>query len=180
MIKSVETSKSLLLAIFCLLFICVLDYLTPLDVAIGILYTSTILVALRESRKTILLLTVIATLLIIINYIYFNSIAAASHWVFPVNRLISIIGLWVTTTIALNYKGVQEKLLKERIEYTETLEEVLYITSHRVKNPVANIVKIVEVMGDDHISVKSLKEMIPFLGKSAEELNTVVKDMTGD
>lgn len=180
MIKSVETSKSLLFAIFCLLFVCILDYLTPLDVAIGILYTSTILVALGESRKIILLMTIIATLLIISNFIYFNAIAVASHWVFPVNRLISITGLWVTTTIALNYKGIQEKLLKERIEYTEALEEVLYITSHRVKNPVANIVKIVAVMGDDHISVKSLKEMIPFLGKSAEELNTVVKEMTGD
>lgn len=180
MIKSVEKSKYLLLAIFLLLLVCVLDYFTPLDVAVGILYTSIILVALRESRKTIFLLATIATLLIMINFLYFNALATVSHWVFPVNRLISIIGLWVTTTIALNYKSVQEKLLKERIEYTETLEEVLFVTSHRVRNPVANIVKIVEMMGNDHISVKNLKEMIPFLGKSAEELDTVVKDMTGD
>jgi len=180
MIKSVEKSKYLLLAIFCLLFVCVLDYFTPLDVAIGILYTSIILIVLRETKKTILLLTIIATLLIIINFVYFNAIATFSHWVFPVNRLISIIGLWVTTTVALNYKILQEKLLKERIEYTETLEEVIFVTSHRVRNPVANIVKIVEIMGDDHISVKNLKEMIPFLGKSAEELDTVIKDMTGD
>lgn len=178
MIKSVKKSKHLLLAIFCLLLVCVLDYFTPLDVAVGVLYTSIILVALRETKKTILFLTIISTLLIIINFLYFN--VTTTHWVFPINRLISIIELWVTTAVALNYKSIQEKLLKEKIEYTETLEEVIFVTSYRVRNPVANIVKIVEIMGDDHISVKNLKEMIPFLGKSAEELDTAIKDMTGD
>lgn len=180
MVKSAQKSKYPIFGMFCLLLVCILDYFTPLDVAVGILYTSLILFSLRETKKTILLLSTIATLLIIINFLYFNAISNTSHWVFPVNRLISIIGLWVTTTVALNYKNLQESLLKERVAYTETLEEVLFVTSHRVKKPVANIIKIVEIMEDDHISVRNLKEMVPFLNQSAEELNAVVKDMTGD
>lgn len=178
MTKSKSTYKYLWLPVVLLLTVMIIDYFTPLYVAVGVLYSAVILVSLRESKMRIMVLAIIATSFIVINFMYFNNIVEHPHWVFPINRLTSLIGLWVTTVIALNYKQVVDKLLKERTDYSETLEEIIFANSHKVRRPLANIVKLVELMKDEQASDKDIKEMLPLLGQSAAELEGVTREMT--
>lgn len=178
MTKSKNTYKNLWLPVVLLLTVMIIDYFTPLYVAVGVLYSSVILVSLRESRIRIMVFAIIATSFIVINFLYFNNIVETTHWIFPINRLTSLIGLWVTTIIALNYKQVAGKLLKERTDYAETLEEIIFANSHKVRKPLANIVKLVELMEDEQTSENEIREMLPLLGQSAAELDEVTREMT--
>lgn len=180
MIESLQNSRHLMLAALCLLLVCILDYLTPLHTAggIGILYMASIPIIMQESKKAIIYMACLSTALIILNYIYFSSISDTSQWGFPINRVISVIGLWVATAIALDYKIVQNKLSNQTTSYTETLEEIIFITSHKVRNPVTNIVKIIELMDDEHLTEQNLKEMMLYLRKSAKDLESATREMT--
>lgn len=89
-----------------------------------------------------------------------------------------MIGLWITTIVAINYKKVVHKLLKERADYSAMLEELIFANSHKVRKPLANITKLVDLMEDQQISVEDLKEMLPLLAKSAAELEQVTREMT--
>lgn len=180
MLASAQNPRHLLLAAICLLQVCILDYLTPLSTsgALGILYMISIPILMKESKKTIIYMAGLSTALIIINYVYFSSISGASQWMFPINRIISVIGLWVATTIALDYKKVQSQLINQTTSYTETLEEIIFMTSHSVRNPVTNIVKIVELMDDEELTAQNLREMMGYLRKSVKDLESATREMT--
>lgn len=175
---SKDKYQNLWLPVFLLVIVLVIDYFTPLYVAVGILYSSIILVSLSASKKRILLLAVLASFFIVINFIYFSSRETHMNWIFPVNRMTSLIGLWITTIIAINYKKVVGKMLKERADYSAMLEEIIFTNSHKIRKPLANIVKLVDLMEDKQISVEDIKEMLPMLERSAAELDEVTKEMT--
>ena len=165
----------------CFLFVFTLDYLIPFKVAggIGTLYIAAILINTTESKKTILFTTLLATILISIKFIYFFNISnPVQHLGFPFNRILSIIGLWVATVVALKVKQADEELLLQRAKYTEAIEEIIYINSHKVRKPVTNIVKLVELMEDDNLSDKHAKQMMAYLRKSAKELESATREMT--
>jgi len=173
-----DNYRNLWLPLLLLFLVMVIDYFTPLYVAVGILYSPIILVSLKASRRRILTLAGIASLFIIINFLYFIAIADQPNWVFPVNRITSLIGLWVTAIVAINYKQVAEKRLKDRTDYTETLEQIIFINSHKVRKPLANIVKLAELMQDQQVSENDIREMLPLLSASAAELEEVTRKMT--
>lgn len=170
--------KNVWLPLFLLVVVLLIDYFTPLHIAVGILYSSTILVSLKASKRRIIGLAIVASIFIIANFIYFSSLESQMNWVFPVNRLTSLIGLWITTFIAINFKKVSERLLKERTDYSAMLEELIFANSHKVRKPLANIVKLVDLMEEENISVEDLKEMLPLLAHSAAELEVVTREMT--
>lgn len=145
---------------------------------IGILYMASFPIIMHESKKTIIYITCLSTTLIILNYIYFSSISSNPQWMFPINRIISVIGLWVAATIVLDYKKVHTQLSNQTTSYTETLEEIIFITSHKVRNPVTNIVKIVELMDDENLTEQNLKEMMFYLHKSVKDLESATREMT--
>ncbi|WP_146186454.1 hypothetical protein [Pedobacter sp. HMWF019] len=133
---------------------------------------------MKESKKIIICVASLSTALIILNYLYFSSDLPVSQWMFPVNRIISVIGLWVATAIALDYKKVRNQLSNQTTSYTETLEEIIFITSHKVRNPVTNIVKIVELMDDEDLTEQNVKEMMFYLRKSVKDLESATREMT--
>ncbi|MBB6271061.1 putative membrane protein [Pedobacter cryoconitis] len=179
MITTVQNSRRLTLAGICLLLVCILDYLTPLHIGgIGIFYMASIPIVMNESKKTIIYIAALATVLIISNYIYFYPASFESVWILPINRIISVLGLWVAAIIGINYKHLQNKLSNQRAAYTQTLNDVIFINSHKVRNPVTNIVKIAELMDDEHLTAQNIKEMVFYLRKSAEDLDIATREMT--
>ena len=165
----------------CFLFVFTLDSLLPPHVAgsVGILYMPVVLISMYESKKTILSIAFFATLLIILKYICFNVfLQHPQHLGIPFNRIISIIGLWIAVMVALKSKQVDELLLVKKSEYKETIAEIIYINSHKVRKPVTNIVKLVELMDDDNLSDQHAKQMLAHLRKSVEELEVATREMT--
>lgn len=177
----IKYQKQLMLAEMCFLFVFILDALTPLKVAggIGILYMVVVLISMYESKKAILYTALFATLLIIIKYICFSIYLHPSQQSgIPFNRIISIIGLWIAVIVALKSKQFDELLLTQKSEYTKTIKEIIYINSHKVRKPVTNIVKLVELMEDNNLSDNQARELMVYLRQSAQELEVATKEMT--
>lgn len=179
--NSIENQKQLMLAEMCFLFVFILDSLMPLHVAggIGVLYIVAILICMYESKKTILYTALFATLLIILKYIFFAFfLHPLQHQGIPFNRIISLIGLWIAVIVALKSKQIDELLIIKKSEYKETIAEIIYINSHKVRKPVTNIVKLVELMEDNNLSDQHAKQMLAHLRKSAQELEAATREMT--
>lgn len=77
----------------------------------------------------------------------------------------------------LAYKELKktEEYLKE---YVKGLEEMMFITSHKVRQPVANILGITNILGDYVNSPAQLKTMVAYLRESATSLDVFIDELT--
>ena len=73
----------------------------------------------------------------------------------------------------------QQARLKQQ-QYLKTLEEMLFITSHKVRKPVANILGLIETIHADNVDLSTgdLKERCDYLQVSATELDSFIKELT--
>lgn len=64
-------------------------------------------------------------------------------------------------------------------EYAEGLKEMMFITSHRMRKPIAHILGISNLLDYNLIdSPEELKKMIKFIKVSAEALDNFTRDLT--
>ncbi len=63
-------------------------------------------------------------------------------------------------------------------EYIKSMEEMMFITSHKVRQPVANILGITSIIGGFINSPFQLKKMVIFLKRSAQSLDGFIRELT--
>jgi len=63
-------------------------------------------------------------------------------------------------------------------EYIQGLEEMMHMTSHRVRKPVANILGIANIISNFINSPVHLKKMVKYLKTSATTLDAFTKELT--
>jgi signal transduction histidine kinase len=63
-------------------------------------------------------------------------------------------------------------------EYVKGLEEMMYMTSHDVRRPVANIIGLTNIINDFINSPAQLKKPIKYLKQSAVELDLFLNELT--
>lgn len=64
-------------------------------------------------------------------------------------------------------------------EYNQKLKDILYMTSHRVRSPLATCMGLLNMVSEDKVpSADELKDMIKHLKASAQQLNEFTKDLT--
>lgn len=63
-------------------------------------------------------------------------------------------------------------------EYVKGLEEMMFMTSHKVRQPVANILGITNIISNYINSPAQLKTMVEYLRKSATSLDTFIDELT--
>lgn len=76
---------------------------------------------------------------------------------------------------AYNELKKAEEFLKE---YVLGLEEMMFITSHKVRQPIANIIGISRMIEQSIGSPRDLKKMIDYIKESALSLDTFTKELT--
>lgn len=81
----------------------IIDLTVPLGVAVGVLYLCCFSFIIGESRKTIIVFTIITILLILLNPLIYFSIQEVT-WMAITNRIISIIAIIITSLMALKYR----------------------------------------------------------------------------
>lgn len=57
------------------------------------------------------------------------------------------------------------------------LQEISWLQSHKVRSPLAKILGLVSLLEDDELDMETLKEFLPYLKRSAEELDEVHKEI---
>ena len=63
-------------------------------------------------------------------------------------------------------------------EYTNGLEEIMFITSHKVRQPISNILGISYLLNQPSNSPEELKESLFYMKQSALALDTYTKELT--
>ncbi len=166
------------LAAASLLVVAVIDLFTPTVFVVDILYLSSIVIVFKQDTRTILAFCIAACLLIVLNVLLFDlkQMLSLSLWV---NRGISIFAICITSYIAIHYRKVtQAGRLKEQA-YLKALKEMLFITSHKVRKPVASILGLIDVINLDNadLSPVGIKEYCGYLNISAIELDSFVREL---
>jgi hypothetical protein len=178
MIKS-QKKIGIYIAAVSLLAVFIIDIITPTEFIADILYLCCIALVFKENARTIIIFSAIACLLIITDLLVcdINLKLSLFHWI---NRGMSIVAILITSYIAILYRNSsQAAILKER-QYLKALEAMLFITSHQVRKPVANIMGLVEVINNDSIILteSDLKNSCRHLLCSASELDSVIKELS--
>jgi signal transduction histidine kinase len=172
------TSKIQFLAAVGLLTVFIINILTPPAFLIDVLYLCSIVLVFKQNTQTIVIFSAAACVLIIINALFFDFAIKGdiSQWI---NRGISLFAILITSYIAIHYrKQTQAAMLKEH-QYLTALEEMLFMTSHQVRRPVANILGLIEAANTNgsNLSADDLKQLLRHLQFSADELDNFIKEL---
>ena len=166
------------LAAASLLLVFVIDVLTPAHLAIDILYLCCILILFKQKTNIIISFSTAACLLILINAFFENR--ADYELTVWVNRFISISAIFITSYIAVHYRMASKRGVIKDQQYLRSLEEMLFITSHQVRKPVANILGLADLISSDNeqVNTSDLKEHCRLLQHSAAELDDFIKELS--
>lgn len=66
----------------------------------------------------------------------------------------------------------------ERKQYTQNLEEMIFMTSHKVRQPVSNILGLSALLDSASISLEELKNISGYMKQSAITLDNFTKELT--
>lgn len=168
------------LAAVSLLAVFIINIAVPPSFVIDILYLCSIVLVFKQNTKTILGFSIAAAVLIIINTIFFDveSRLSMSLWI---NRLISLFAIFITSYIAIHYrKQTEAGLLKEQQkhqQYIKALESMLFMMSHEVRKPVANILGLIEALCAHRaeLSQEETQQLCTHLQSSSTELDTFIR-----
>jgi signal transduction histidine kinase len=171
---SIKTTRYV--AIASLLTVFVIDVIAPAAFVVDILYLCCILLVCKQGRKTIITLSMTSCLLIFIDILFFNHRLSLSEWI---NRGISILAILIVSYIAILYGKLNEVARLKEQQYLNDLKKMLFITSHKVRKPAANIIGLIETLNSDgpDLSAGELKVQYAYLLFSANELDNFIKEL---
>lgn len=112
-----------------------------------------------------------ACLLVLINLLFFDLHLKPSPSIWA-NRAI-------TAYIAVHYQKLSRSGVLKKKEYLRALEEMLFMTSHEVRKPVANLLGLLDIITNESagLSVEKLRLRCGLLSTSADELDVFVRKL---
>ena len=170
-------NKAISIALSTTILIFIIDYIIPPGTAIGALYLASITIVYRQRRSVILSFATLTTVLIILNVFIFK------HQIFNVSiygdRIISVIGIWCSTLVAIRYRKLSLAHEAFRQKKLNEIEEMLYITNHKVRHPVSEIVGLSDLIDDNgNWHVRDFVEIAKNFKKPAKELDDFTRELS--
>ena len=157
----------------------VLDMFDLDNAAFGVLYTCAILLVLDKDKKTVLNSAYFATFLIIADFIITFLNGQNTTAIF-FNSLVAALVLTMSTVLILRYKRIQQQSKKKKEEYIQSLEKMLFITSHKVRSPLCSLQGIVNLVNEeeDPLLLKQysveIRSCLDKMDAFTRELNTFI------
>ncbi len=167
--------RAVYLAALSLLIVFTIDILTPPAFVVDVLYLCCMVLVFKQSSKVIISFSCLACLLIIVNLIFVDFKQGLTLSL-GFNRVISLLAVLIATYLAIRYRKLNEASLLKTRSYAKALEDMLFITSHQVRKPVANIIGLVEDIGSG-LAPDELQQRYEYLKASANELDEVVREL---
>jgi hypothetical protein len=177
-ITTIEKSFSFKgLAILTTLTIAIIDYLIPPGAAIGALYLIPMAMLINQEKRTVYLFSFVLTFLIILDFFYFlNKNTPLSIYG---NRLISIVVLWVVTSLVITHKIMRDKTEKMKDRHLKVAEEMLFKTNHKVRHSITQILGTACYLIEQPEDSQEQKiEFLNHIKKSAYELDGFTSELT--
>jgi nitrogen-specific signal transduction histidine kinase len=85
-----------------------------------------------------------------------------------------------STKAVINHTDISsvKKAGKETAAYIKSLEKMLFMVSHKVRQPITQIAGLAAIIEDENNSVAELKQMITYISQSIRMLDSVSKDLS--
>lgn len=170
----INISKGQILSIVGLIAVTFIEAFATMEMATGVLYLCSIFFVLREKKHIIIAFAVATLCLIYVNFLIFfkpsNILSIAL-----VNRVISMAAIAVTTYMALIYRKLEESRRRQNEEYIKSMEQMLYITSHKVRSPACSILGLLEIA--DISSPEEQAMLWDFIRNAATEMDAFTREL---
>jgi hypothetical protein len=165
------------LAILTTLIIVTIDFVIPPGSAIGALYLIPMAMLINQEKRTIYLFAVVLSFLIIFDFFYFlNENTPLSIYG---NRLISVVVLWVVTSLAITHKIMRDKTEKMKNKHMKVAEEMLFKTNHKVRHSITQILGTASyLLEQPEDSQEQRIEFLKHIKASALELDGFTTELT--
>jgi signal transduction histidine kinase len=173
------TSKYIYLAASSMFIFFLLDVLTPLGVAIGVIYAIPLLITIKtENRKVTIVFALIATILTLTGF-YFSPLGG-ELWKVIYNRGISIFIIWAVTLSLLYFFNLRKNTLElnEQLKKLNTeLDRFVYSASHDLRAPLASLLGLIDLSKKEDLS-PTLEQCLKLMNKSIVKLDSFISDIT--
>ena len=131
----------------------------------------------NQSIQTIFSFAICTFLLAVTKFIILPN--PDTSYVVYTNRILTITTIFIIAMLSMRYRTVVEKRNSERLQYEKQIEEMLFITSHKVRRPLANCVGLLDVFQSDETLTKvEQNDIIEHMKNSAVELDVFTKELT--
>ena len=152
------------------------DYFMPSEAAVGIFYLIPITIVFNRRKRVIFLFSLLSSFLLLINYFIFyeNHVVDA---VYKDNRILAILAILSISFFAIKYRILRDKSKLQKELRIKALEEMLFMTSHKVRQPVANILGIAGLLDDPIKSQEELKTVVSYIKQSTQLLDNFTKEL---
>lgn len=102
-----------------------------------------------------------------------------TSYIVYVNRCITLGIIWIIAILAIRHRTLVEQINSEREAKIKELEEMLFITSHEVRRPIASCLGLMDIIESGKpLSHDELRKIIEHLKSSASELDVFTKKLT--
>jgi signal transduction histidine kinase len=152
------------------------DYYTPSEAAVGIFYLVPITIVFNQRKRVIFLFSLLSSFLLLINYFVFyeNHVVDA---IYKDNRVLAILAILSISFFAIKHRILRDKSKQQKELRIKALEDMLFITSHKVRQPVANILGIAGLLDNPINSQEELNRIVGYIKQSTHLLDNFTKEL---
>ena len=162
---------------FLLFLVFIIDLFAPLEIAVGKLYILCFFLICNQKRKTIISFTIAIFFLLPTKFILFYD-PETSYLVY-LSRILTMITILIIVMLSLKFRKLVESRNSDRLQYELQLEQMLFITSHKVRKPLANCFGLLNLFESEEAMTEDQQNyIINNLKKNAIELDTFTKELT--
>ena len=106
------------------LIILLLDFVTPLGIANGILYVIVVLISLRSPNKYFtVIIAFVCSLLVVVGY-WGSPTAIIPMYQVYANRFLALFVIWLTAILALKQRDKTAQLHQARVQYLQSVNDI--------------------------------------------------------
>jgi hypothetical protein len=172
--------KIFLISIALMLVVFTIDLLTPLGVALGVLYVVVIITSLWLDDARYVYLFAVACSLFTILGVYLPSQGDASWMVFA-DRALAVFVIWTTAIITIKWRASEQQLFGyfKEAEKEQEKKQIYYATmsgAQHITNNLLNGLKLVEMEINNHPEFD--KEVSDLFDGMLDEANTLMKKLS--
>lgn len=172
--KSFSAAKLIASAI--VIFVFIADFLIPIGFSVGVLYLIALPVLILEKKKTVLLFAFSISIMILLNLFYFATPSTPFH--IYINRFFAVLSVAVISYVLIRYKILKDRNEGIKEAKRKTLEELLFMTNHKVRRPIATLSGISQVIESSGFSEEEKEQVVQLMQKPIHELEKFTKELT--
>lgn len=133
-------------------------------------------IAFNQNKKGIFFFSIICGILILIDdIIHFNP---KIEYAIFIENILAFVAIGLSSLATIKYKMLKEQSENRREEKIKAIKQMLFMTSHRLRQPICNIQGLGMLLDNNELSTQELREISSYLKDSIAKLDIYSKELT--